>query len=234
MTTAPFAVMLWVGLAGSPEIPSEPAPTAPKTTPEDDADTEEAKTRFAMGSAYFQRRDFKAAIAEFQAGFALTRRNAFLLNIAICQRQMGQKELALATFRDLLEKEPGFPRRPDVERHMREIERELGIAPRANEGHDAEARRDEEQADDGVELLSTRPAGDATFRIRPAAGPEPSLTATRREDGGNGDAQASSLLTSGWFWAGTGAVVLGAVVIGLVLSADRGAHTGSIGTIDVR
>jgi tetratricopeptide (TPR) repeat protein len=214
---------------------AEPTPAeAPPRNPED---LEEAKARFKAGTTFFEKGDFKSAIAEFQGGFILTRNPAFLINIGICQHRMGDAVLALTTFQDFLQRAPDSPRALEVQGLVAELERELGVRPTPTPATETAVRDSPtpEPAtlpvaaapgadDDGLELLSTRPG-----RRLPAVS-DPALIERRTGDGAS-DAGGSGRV---WLWVGLG-VVVAAVILGAVaLSAGGEPAPGTLGTIDLR
>ncbi|MDZ4696608.1 MAG: tetratricopeptide repeat protein [Deltaproteobacteria bacterium] len=237
-----------VGVARADETHSAPSASA--------TDLEEGKARFAAGRAHFDKGDFKAAMDEFQAGFALTRINGFLLNIGVCQRKLGQKQEALATFDGLLKSEPNLPKRSEVERMVEQLKAELGMhevvapTPNAAEPEAASAEQstpplaaaepsagpsaDAEEDDAEVDLFSTqRSARNQRGDDEPRRRVVPLLESSRIAAQAQPEKQDESILKSGWLWGGVGVVVLGAVAAVLLMSG-RQTTSGSIGTVDLR
>jgi len=247
--------LAWLVVFGAVSARADENPEAPTAS---STDIEEGKARFAAGRAHFDKGDFKGAMDEFEAGFALTRINGFLLNIGVCQRKLGQKQEALDTFEGLLKVEPNLPKRSQVEQMIAELKKELGkdvvVAP---EPAKAEAKPEateetagapaaaapavpdmaamaSEAGEDDSELISTRhdrkkKAADVERRRRPV----PMLESSRLAAQANPDAEDESILKSGWLWGGVGAVVVG-VVVAVLLTSGQQTEAGSIGTVDLR
>ena len=70
---------------------------------------------------------FLEAAREFEAGYAAAPRTAFLLNIGHCYRRAGQLEKAKSYYKKLLETDPGFAQRGEVEEHIRNIDDALSV-----------------------------------------------------------------------------------------------------------
>jgi tetratricopeptide (TPR) repeat protein len=248
-----FACLVGAGQGRAWADETPPAPSASST------DLEEGKARFAAGRVHFDRGDFKAAMDEFQAGFALTRINGFLLNIGVCQRKLGQKQDALDTFEGLLQSEPNLPKRSQVENMIAELKKELGKdvvaapAPAAADPEEAAPSPEEKKSvpaevsalsvpvatesdddDADVELITTkhsakRRGSDSEHRRRAV----PMLESSRLAAQSRPEPEDESILKSGWLWGGVGAVVIG-VVAAVVLTSGQQTGAGSIGTVDLR
>lgn len=88
-----------------------------------------AQARFAAGTVLYQAGDYRGAIVEFEAGWELAPRPAFLVNIGQAWRKLGDKAAALAAFRRYLaEAGPKDPERPAVQQLVDEMERERRAA----------------------------------------------------------------------------------------------------------
>lgn len=93
----------------------------------EDPKFEEAKERFLQGLTLARAGDCRAALAEFDASYALVPRPSTLYNIAQCQEQLFRYDLAVAYYeRYLSEAESDAPDRPAVEQAMRTLSNLLG------------------------------------------------------------------------------------------------------------
>jgi tetratricopeptide (TPR) repeat protein len=245
--------LAWLGLFTVEVARADDAPPAPSAS---SSDLEEGKARFAAGRVHFDKGDFKAAMDEFQAGFALTRINGFLLNTGVCQRKLGQKQEALETFEGLLKSEPNLPKRSQVERMIDELKAELGLkavvvtapvvagpeptpaeettTPDAAAEPASAAPVDSEADDAEVDLISTKhSARNKRGGHEPARRSVPLLESSRIAAQAQPEKQDDSILKSGWLWGGVGVVVLG-VVAAVLLTSGTQTSSGSIGTVDLR
>ncbi len=93
-------------------------------------ETESAVGRmhFEEGQRRFRAGDFKGALPEFTAGYELTRRPAFLLDIAQCYRLLGDRVRASEYYRTFLTLEPASELAPAVRKLIEEIDAELRAA----------------------------------------------------------------------------------------------------------
>lgn len=84
-------------------------------------DTDEAKARFAAGRAFYEKGEYQKALAEFQAGFALTRTPAFLINSALCHKKLGNAAAAREDLESFMKLEPNSPRKAEVDKLLAEL-----------------------------------------------------------------------------------------------------------------
>ena len=90
------------------------------------------------------------AIKEWEEGWILSRRPAFLLNIAQAYRELGEARTALRYYRLYVEKAPEARDAAEVNDIIRELELELGEEPRGRDDDDDDRppRRDDDDDDD--------------------------------------------------------------------------------------
>jgi hypothetical protein len=85
-----------------------------------------AKQHFEAGRAYYQAGKYRLAIREFEAGYAISPRPPFLLNLGQAHRQLFELGAARARYAAFLEQAAlDDPQRPQVEELVREIDRAL-------------------------------------------------------------------------------------------------------------
>ncbi len=224
-----------VGRAWADDVNS--APSASST------DLEEGKARFSAGRVHFDKGDYQAAMDEFQAGFALTRINGFLLNIGVCQRKLGLKKEAIDTFEGLLKSEPNLPKRSQVEHLIAELNAELGNTvvvasatntPVATAEPSVAVLAETEEDDAEMDLISSRhSARNKQGDEKPSRRSVPLLESSRIAAQAQPEKQDGSILKSGWLWGGVGIVVLG-VVAAVLLTSGTQTTSGSLGTVDLR
>ena len=94
----------------------------------DSTDEVNGKIHFQAGERYYQGKQYSKALAEFTAGYELTRRAPFLLNIAQTYRALNEPRRARDFYRMFLELAPDSPHRADVLRLIAELDHELSDA----------------------------------------------------------------------------------------------------------
>jgi len=92
----------------------------------------EAKVHFQAGSTHYQLKQYSEAIREFAAGYALSPRPEFLINLGQAYRGAGDLAQALSMFKQYLEKAPANAKpRAQVEQLVKQLEAQLKDAPPA-------------------------------------------------------------------------------------------------------
>ena len=82
----------------------------------------EARTHFQAGEARFKAGAFDEALAEYQKGYEAKPLPGFLVNIAQCQRRLGDLKSARATYQKFVLVAPDSPLIPQVRSMMAEID----------------------------------------------------------------------------------------------------------------
>jgi hypothetical protein len=89
-----------------------------------------ARAHFEAGKAHYGAGNFEAALQEFTAGYDISGRPQFLINIGHASRKLGRLEAARTAFQLYLEKSPPTdPKRDEVQRLFREVNLELSLRP---------------------------------------------------------------------------------------------------------
>ena len=96
----------------------------PTPAVEDDVAGEQARLHYVEGRERFARGEDEAAIAEFRIAYAVRPDPALLFDIGQCQRRLGQRAAALASYRAYLQSENDAGRRAEVLRLIETIERD--------------------------------------------------------------------------------------------------------------
>jgi tetratricopeptide (TPR) repeat protein len=181
---------------------------------------------FERAQASFSQGRFDEARADYQAAYDAEPLPAFLFNIAQCYRNVGDYERAQLYFHRYTLREPRGPNRPAAERLAAEMSR-LAEARRHQTG--AQSPGGEPAATPSGAVVTTPPLTRPPDQA--ADNGQTSLLAVR--DSGQSPPAAPPIYRRGWFWAGVGgAVVLGAAVAALSLSADH--PQGTLPPIDTR
>jgi len=191
-----------------------------------------AKRHFTQGQQAYAEGRFDKAYAEYEAGWKLTSRPGFLLNMAQAKRQAGELREARDLFRRFLIAKPDAAQRDEVISIISQIDVAL-----AEEGGEDPAGAADAPAE-------PEPSGDANAQAAGEAEPEediapaPELSApvpappapvapvvnVAEKPKGGGTAphgEKKPIYRRPWFWAGAGAVVTG-LALGVAFAAGGG------------
>ena len=92
-------------------------------------DDELGKLHYDAGRRLFEQGAYAKALAEFTAGYELTGRAPFLLNMAQCHRRLGDLEKARDVLEEFVTLQPSSPLAHKVRGFIAELDRELGRGP---------------------------------------------------------------------------------------------------------
>lgn len=207
-----------------------------------------ARRLFQDAEAHFHAGLFAEALGEYQAGYDAAALPGFLINIAQCERRLGNLTGALTTYRKFIMVAPDSPYVPQVRALMADLETLARDAGRERE-RAASARPGARAADAGSgrssgsrETKGTLPleAGASALAAKPPAEAQtpalidrPGAAAPEAPAGTEPAARASS---TRWWWIG-GAAALVAVAGGTVAvfalrpGDPTTLHEGSLGTL---
>ena len=113
---------------------------APVVRADEAADRAEGRRRFEAGEQNFQLGAYAAALADYEAGYQLTRLPGFLINIAHCYRLSGELRKARAFYRKYLLVVPTSPRKAEVEDIIRKLDETLAAESAPGEEQAAPAK----------------------------------------------------------------------------------------------
>jgi tetratricopeptide (TPR) repeat protein len=172
-------------------------------------DQREARRNFQAGEAHFKAGDYTEALAAYQAGYAAAPLPGFLINVAQCQRRLGDLAKAHATYEKFLFVAPDSPLVPEVKKLIAELDQMLA-------------------AEQAVEVPPA-PSPDLSAPDEPAATTAPTLTVEARP----APAPDRPLWKRWWFWGSVGAAVVAGTATAFALSSSGPAtiHEGSLGTL---
>jgi hypothetical protein len=167
-----------------------------------------AETKFKAG-------EFDAALAEYQAGYDAKPLPGFLVNIAQCQRRLGDLKAARATYQKFVLVAPDSPLVPQVRSMIAEIDGLLDSTDKSKSGNGAAGEEKPEATPPPAAKAEPEPAA-APVLVAAAPAPAPARSSHRW-----------------WLWGAIGAVVVGGAVTAVVLSSGGTTtiHDGSIGTL---
>jgi tetratricopeptide (TPR) repeat protein len=188
----------------------------------------EARRSFERAEAHFKAGLFAEALAEYQDGYDHVPLPGFLINIAQCQRRLGDLKQARATYRKFLMVAPDSPYVPEVTALIAELDKLIdapdeSAPPPATKPEKAEPDRGSSwgAATAGKDL--SLPAAAAT---KAASNPLVTSTAT--------PAPVAETGTRWWLWGTIGAAVVAGTVTAVLLLRSPGTttlHEGSLGTL---
>jgi tetratricopeptide (TPR) repeat protein len=180
----------------------------------------EARSHFQTGEAHFKAGSFDEALKAYQAGYDVKPLPGFLINIAQCQRRLGDLKTARATYQKFVLVAPDSPLVPQVRSMIAEIDGLLADLDGANVGKAAEPADDEPTPPPPAAAPPPAPAAApkpaATVLVAPAPAPTPEPPRRRW-----------------WLWGALGAVVVGGAVTAVALSTGGTTtiHDGSLATL---
>jgi tetratricopeptide (TPR) repeat protein len=172
----------------------------------------EARGHFQAGEAHFKAGEFDQALAEYQKGYDAKPLPGFLVNIAQCQRRLGDLKKARATYQKFVLVAPDSPLVPQVRSMIAEID---GLLEKEQEQPAPESAPE------------AKPQVEAPAAAPPPAAPAPVLVAAAPE------APPPSTGHRWWLWGAIGAVVVGGAVTAIALSTGGTStiHDGSLATL---
>jgi len=172
-----------------------------------------ARAHFQAGEAKFKAGAFDEALAEYQAGYDVLPLPGFLINVAQCQRRLGDLKTARATYQKFVLVAPDSPLLPQVRSMIAEID---GLLAKP------EADKPAPDADEGAKPQST------LTTAAPAEMPGPILVGKASDP-----APEPAPRRRWWLWGTIGAVVVAGAVTAVVLSTGGTTtiHDGSLATL---
>jgi tetratricopeptide (TPR) repeat protein len=219
---AASALILVASLVQTPRARAAPGAPSPD---------KQARELFQKAEISFNLGKFVEALADYQAAYQAKPLAPFLFNVAQCYRNMQDYERARFFFRRYLALDPRTPNRRMVDDLISEMSGKL------------ENGKNDGKTDATALALSVPAAGgasamrdDAATRLNLSASAPASPTGLAiATDGGRAapDARPPAIYKRWWFWAGVGALAVGATAVAIA-TARPGAPHGSLATIDGR
>jgi tetratricopeptide (TPR) repeat protein len=179
----------------------------------------EARHAFQAAEAHFRAGQFAEALAEYQAGYAAAPLPGFLINIAQCQRRLGDLLKARASYQKFVVVAPDSPLVPEVKSLIAELDKLIADLGEGDSPSDqASAPEDEaESSPPAVPAIAAPSSAPAVVMVGAAPAPAPRTGSHRRW----------------WLWSLIGAAVVGGTVAAFALSSPGTTtiHDGSLGTL---
>jgi tetratricopeptide (TPR) repeat protein len=186
----------------------------------------QARRSFQSAEAHFKTGLFAEALAEYQAGYDVLPLPGFLINIAQCQRRLGDLTQARTTYRKFIMVAPDSPFVPQVQALITELDKltsDLEDAAKANTAatENEQAKQAGASGTAGERLPSS--AASSAGPSEPSLVSSPAIPAVRENQG-----------RRWWLWGSVGAaaVVVATVAVLAFRSPDATTlHEGSLGTL---
>ena len=186
----------------------------------------EARHLFDEAEGAYRAGHYAEALSKYQAGYTAMPLPGFLVNMAQCQRRLGDLKTARATYREFVLVAPDSRLAPEVETLIHQLDRLIadlasggdGTAA-AEVGSEADVHASDPSAPPPLALAAPAPATAGAALIA-APGPAP--------------APAERAHVRWWLWGGVAAaVVAGGVVTAIALSSPGATtvHAGTLGTL---
>ncbi len=200
------------------------------------SDMKKAREHYNRGEKAFTAGRFEEAYKEFEAGYAVMPRPAFLLNMAHSERKRGEVRNARALYRKFLVTDPQSKYRAEVEEVLAQLDAVIAAEePAASSPTSSPTTLAPPPAGAAPPALVTPPAPEAPppVALQPAAPPpRPALDLAAQPDEPRAEPSRRPVYQRWWFWAAVGGVVAaGAGSALFLLSGDSYTKKGSLGTL---
>lgn len=169
-----------------------------------------ARLKYDEAEALYKQGSYAAAFDMYRAAWELKPLPGFLFNMAQCQRLRGEHDKAIALYEQFIAESPkDSPPVVLARKHIQESRAQLALEVRNQQAV-------------GI------PRADLPPRVEPSVAPaRPSgLETTAR-------VEPQPLYKKWWLWTGVGAVVVGGVVAGVLLSQDK-CRDASLGCVPLK
>ena len=190
--------------------------------------TREARRHFDEAEADYRAGRYAEALVQYQAGYAAKPLPGFLINIAQCQRRLGDLKTARATYHEFVLVAPDSRLVPEVQTLIRQLDAVIAELAAGQEPSAAEITAGGDVHTS--ELVTTAPVlAPAPPLASPAAPPLLAAPATPESPPPPKPSHARW-----WIWGGVAAAALaGGVIAGVALSSPGTTtiHTGTLGTL---
>ncbi len=187
----------------------------------------QARHRFDEAEASYRAGRYADALAKYQAGYAAMPLPGFLVNIAQCQRRLGDLKTARATYREFVLVAPDSRLVPEVETLINQLDDLIADLAAGGSGQTVAAL-----GGGGADVHATDPAAAPLSLAASAPAAETAFVATPAPDAS--DAPAKRSHTRWWLWGSVAvAAIAGGVATGIALSSPGTTtiRAGSLGTL---
>ena len=187
----------------------------------------EARRHFDEAELSYRAGHYAEALAKYQAGYAAVPLAGFLVNIAQCQRRLGDLKTARATYREFVLVAPDSRLVPEVETLIEQLDTLIAELASGGAGESAA-----EVGVEGTDVHATDPSAPPLSLAPAAPAATPALIAAPAPVAAEAPRPRSH--ARWWLWGGIAvAAIAGGVVTGVALSspATTTIHMGSLGTL---
>ena len=211
-----FALALGAGSAGS--LAGRSAAAA------DSENVRKAREHYKAGDTAFKAGRYEDAYREWEAGFDLSGRPLFVVNMAHAQRKRGELQRARALYQRYLVMEPTSKLRAEIEGVLEEIDAAI----------EAEAATKPAPAPDSATAVAAPPPVAAPPLVLTPPPPPPEHRAVANLGAaGSSEGADRPIYQRWWFWTAAGGAVVAGVLTAVLLRGGGDSYTknGSLGTI---
>jgi hypothetical protein len=177
----------------------------------------EARHNFQAGEAHFKAGLYAEALADYQAGYAAAPLPGFLINVAQCQRRLGDLARARATYQKFLLVAPDSPLVPEVKRLIADLDQMLAEEAAANKEAPGDTKEESALIVVPAAPVPVQPTTTATVMLTAQPAPLPDRPLWKRW----------------WVWGMVGAAIVAGTATAFALSSPGATtlHDGSLGSL---
>jgi tetratricopeptide (TPR) repeat protein len=186
----------------------------------------EARRRFDEAEISYRGGRYAEAVVEYQAGYAAMPLPGFLVNIAQCQRRLGDLKTARATYREFVLVAPDSRLVPEVEKLIHQLD---GLIADLASGGDGAAAA-QIGTGTGADVHATDPNAPPPLALA-APGPSTNDAALVASPAPISAAATPRSHARWWIWGGVAAAAVAAGVIAGLALASPGTTTINSGTL---
>jgi hypothetical protein len=186
----------------------------------------EARRDFEEAEISYRGGRYAEAVVKYQSGYAAMPLPGFLVNIAQCQRRLGDLKTARATYREFVLVAPDSRLVPEVEKLIHQLD---GLIADLAAGGDGAAAA---QIGAGADVHASDPSAPPPLALA-APGPSTDNAALVASPAPVSEAATPRSHARWWLWGGLSAAAVAAgVIAGLALasSGTTTVHSGTLGT----
>jgi hypothetical protein len=186
----------------------------------------EARRDFEEAEISYRGGRYAEAVVKYQSGYAAMPLPGFLVNIAQCQRRLGDLKTARATYREFVLVAPDSRLVPEVEKLIHQLD---GLITDLASGGDGAAAA---QIGTGADVHASDPSAPPPLALA-APGPSSNEAALVASPAPVSEAATPRSHARWWLWGGLSAAAVAAgVIAGLALasSGTTTVHSGTLGT----
>jgi hypothetical protein len=191
--------------------------------------TREARRHFAEAETDYRAGRYADALAKYQAGYAAKPLPGFLINIAQCQRRLGDLKTARATYHEFILVAPDSRLVPEVQALIVELDAAIAELAAGQQPSEAEAAA-------GPEVHTTELVAPPVLAPAPPQPetPPPLVAAPAPAASDPTPPPPRHSHARWWIWGGiAAAAIAGGIVAGVAMSSPGTTtiHTGTLGTL---